>query len=239
MNVFFVSGLIAGKFEKVSNDGISFSVTTKNKDRVESYSAVAYGEAAKRLQTGARSGDRVVIQGRLGSEKLNTDVYHGVLSVSRVLGISDAESGVDFTYAVVAGEATANELSYTGNGAPVVNLSILNKREYKDKEDNVQEYKVYVTGTLWNDRADALNNSTTLPATFGTVIGGQLKPKSYENKQGKQVSKIDIWVEDIQKTALSDSTDAPDNGSSEPAPSRQTSAPRGSGTGTVSKRKAF
>lgn len=236
MNVFFASGLLTGQFDKVSNDGISFTLTTKNKDRVENYICVAYGEAAKRLQGGARSGKRLILQGRLGSEKLNTDVYHGILSVSRVLGITDAEAGVDYTYAVIAGEAEAKELAYTGNGAPVVNLSILNKREYKDKEGNVQEYKVYVTGTLWNDRAESLNSSTTLPASFGTVIAGQLKPKSYENKEGKQVNKVDVWVEDLQKTAASDMVSddaAPEQSAPSNYPARNASA------GTVNRRKAF
>lgn len=233
MNVFFASGLLSGQFDKVSNDGISFKLTVKNKDRVEEYTCVAYGEAAKRLQSGVRSGERLVLQGRLGSEKLNTDVYHGVLSVSRVLAVTDAEAGVDYTYAVVAGQAEAKELAFTGNGAPVVNLSILNKREYKDKQGEVQEYKVYVTGTLWNDRADALNNSMTLPASFPTVIGGQLKPKSYPNKDGKTVNRIDVWVEDMQKSSGEELSSGSAQEVSTPTRRQDASTP------TSSRRRAF
>lgn len=204
MNEVTMSGVLKGGFEEVSNDGVKFTLVNRNQrgdiSENEEFIVLAYGNSAQFLKQHAQSGKRVVIQGRLSSEKLGTDNYHTAITASRVLSIADSSQGIDYTHAVISGTAKSEGLRRleNNNKTPLINLNVANVRTYKTKAGEVNEYTTYLGGTVWGARAEELSDSYEFPFDDVPVLfDGILKPRSYENKDGESVYKIDVWINNL------------------------------------------
>lgn len=221
MNEVTMSGVLKGGFEEVSNDGIKFTLVNRNQrgeiSENEEFVVLAYGNSAQFLSQHAKSGKRVVIQGRLSSEKLGTDNYHTAITASRVLSIADSSQGIDYTHAVISGRANSDGLKRLDNNnkTPLINLNVANVRVYKTKTGEVNEYTTYLGGTVWGARAEELADSYEFPFEGVEVLfDGILKPRSYE-KDGETVHKIDVWVNNL--SVLSPASEAVDETGGEEA----------------------
>jgi single-stranded DNA-binding protein len=229
MNDVIISATLKGKFQEISNDGIQFTLVTRGgraSSTLDEFTVLAYGNSAKFLQQHASSGDRIVAQGRLSSEKLDSDVYHTAVTVNRVLSISPAQNGIDYTKAVVSGLATCEGVREVGeSGKKLASFNIANTRRYIGKDGDDRSYTTYLGATIWGDRAEDLATQGLIPATDENVtIEGILKPRSYQNKDNQTVNKIDIWVDDI---IFSQAHSSPEPKRRENRPEREVSqAPR-------------
>jgi single-stranded DNA-binding protein len=202
MNDVIISATLKGKFQEISNDGVQFNLVTRGgrtASTLDDFTVLAYGNSAKFLQQHASSGDRIVAQGRLSSEKLDSDVYHTAITVNRVLSISPAQNGIDYTKSVISGLATCEGVREVGESRKkLASFNIANTRRYVGKDGDDRSYTTYLGATIWGERAEELAAQGLIPATEENVtIEGILKPRSYQNKDGQTVNKIDIWVDDI------------------------------------------
>lgn len=200
MNEVIISGILKGDFQDVSNDGVLFHLVTKTGRGdmgIDEFITLAYGKAAEFLKERGESGKRLVVQGRLSSEKLDTDNYHTAVTVSRVLSVGDSSEGMDYTHAVISGTAESDGLRQLEKGTQLANLNIANKRTYTSRDGSTGEYTTYLGATVWSTRAVALDAEGVFPMKDTEVIlDGILKPRSYE-KDGEEVFKIDVWVNDL------------------------------------------
>lgn len=200
MNDVTISATLRGGFEEVSNDGVKFTlVSSSGRSELDEFIVLAYGNSAQFLRQHANSGDRLVAQGRLSSEKLDTDSYHTAVTINRVLSISPAENGIDFSRVVVSGVAACDGVKSVGqNGRKLANLNIANSRQYMSRSGEERSYTTYLNATLWGDRAEQLEQDGLIPMENERVmIEGILKPRSYTNREGQEVNKIDIWIDDL------------------------------------------
>lgn len=202
MNDVIISATLKGQFEDISNDGVQFTLVTrggKPGTPPDEYSALAYGNSAKFLKQHAQSGYRIVAQGRLSSEKLNTDTFHTAITVNRVLSISEASQGIDYTKAVISGLATCEGVRTVGeNGKTLASFNIQNERRYMSKSGEERVYTTYLGATLWGDRSVELQQQGLIPTqNENLTVEGIIKPRTYTNKEGKEVTKMDIWIDDI------------------------------------------
>lgn len=200
MNEVIISGLVKGDFQDASRDGVLFRIATstgRNNSDPDVFLALSYGNAAQFLKQHAVSGNRVVAQGRISSEKLDTDNYHTVITVTRILAISEGHIGMDFTHAVVSGTVRCDEMKQTQRGTSLAGFNVKNVRHYKTREGVEGEYTTYMNATAWADTAERLQAEGRIPSNDEfAVISGILKPNSYE-KDGDTVNKTDIWINDI------------------------------------------
>ena len=224
MNEVILSGIVKGDFEDASRDGVRFLMLNRGRNgESEEFICLAYGGSANFLKQHAESGQRIVVQGRLSSEKLDTENYHTAITVSRVLSISDSSSGMDYSHASISGLATSDGLTRLNNAnqTPLINLNVANKREYRNSDGDVQEYTTYLGGTVWGRTAEDMEASYEFPMKdVPVVFEGILKPRTYENKDGETINKVDVWVNTVSVASASASTP--------PAPraERKESAPR-------------
>jgi single-stranded DNA-binding protein len=205
VNDVIISATLKGNFSEISNDGVQFTLVTRGgrgNNSLDEFTVLAYGNSAKFLQQHAKSGDRVVAQGRLSSEKLDTEVYHTAVTVTRVLSVSESGSGIDYSRAVISGIATCEGVRSVGaNDNKLASLNIANVRKYVSRDGEERSYKTYLGASVWGDAAQRLEDEGLIPVTDGNVIvEGILKPRTYENKDGISVGKVDIWVDDISFT---------------------------------------
>jgi len=202
MNDVIISASLKGSFQEISNDGVQFCLVARggrNSSALDEYTVLAYGNSAKFLQQHAKSGDRVVVQGRLSSEKLESDVYHTAVTVNRVLSVSPAQNGIDYSKAVVSGLATCEGVRSVGEGGKkLASFNIANSRRYVTKDGEERAYTTYLGATVWGERAEQLEEQGLIPTEGREItIEGILKPRTYQNKDNQSVNKIDIWVDDI------------------------------------------
>lgn len=210
MNEVILSGIVKGDFEDASRDGTMFQVLNRGRNgEAEEFTCLAYGGSANFLRQHAESGQRVVLQGRLSSEKLDTENYHTAITVSRVLAITDSSNGMDYSHASISGLATSDGLTRLNNAnkTPLINLNVANKREYRNSDGDVQEYTTYLGGTVWGRTAEDMEASYEFPMKdVPVVFEGILKPRTYENKDGETITKIDVWVNTVSVSSASAST---------------------------------
>jgi single-stranded DNA-binding protein len=200
VNTVIISGILKGMFEELSNDGVKFVLAhkVKNQDIPEEFIVVAYGDSANFLKTNAQSGMRVVVEGRMVNEKLNTDNFHNVISVSRVLAITESQKGLDFNTVTVSGTGSVDSAKSIGdNGTLVSNVNIANIRQFKGKDGESREFKTFIRGTAWNAQAEPFKNTGNL-ADKRIVMTGVLKPREYTKNDDVTISTLDVWVNNIQ-----------------------------------------
>ena len=231
MNDVIISGLVKGNdFESVSNDGVMFKVATRigrgNNADPDVFNVLAYGNSADFVRQHASSGLRIVGQGRISSEKLETNNYHSVITLSRILSIGESRTGTDFTQAIVSGEVKSDGIKQTSKGTNLAPFNIKNVRTYRTRDGNEGTYTTYLNATAWSDTASRLEAEGKVPCENEfAVITGILKPNSYE-KEGETINKIDVWVNDIvfsdemsgspqETTQMESSSPPPTNTSSE------------------------
>ena len=174
-------------------------VSSGGRNGLDEFIVLAYGNSAKFLQQHASSGNRIVAQGRLSSEKLDTDVYHTAVTVNRVLSVSPGEQGIDYNRVVVSGNATCEGTRTVGeNNRTLASFNIANSRKYMSRDGEERTYTTYLGATMWGERAEQLEQEGIIPIEDENVtIEGILKPRSYTNKDGEEVNKIDIWIDDL------------------------------------------
>lgn len=225
MNEVVLSGILKGDFTNVGNDGIRFTVVNRGKsDAVDEFFCLAYGSSADFLKQRATSGKRVVLTGRLSSEKLGTENYHTAITASRILSVVDSSNGTDYTYAVVGGLASTEGLVEMDNKnrTRLIGFNLVNKREYTTSDGETKEYSTYLGATAWNKLADKIAEDYDCPLQdVPVVLDGILKPRSYENKNGDTIHKIDIWINTISLGAVSITT--PPRSSQEKSPPKEQS----------------
>lgn len=200
-NLVIASGVIKGKFEEYSNDGVIFTLVINSgsgaNSRTEEFTIVAYSNVASKLKTDVEPGNRVVFAGRVASEKINDDkVFHNVINASKVLAVTEESYGSDYIVAIVSALATAQDLQYTPNGAPVVNMNLASSRSYEDRETKeIKEYVTYLDGTLWNSLAESAKEAGSVPMKDESVLLiGTPRPNAYKNKEGAIVNRINVWA---------------------------------------------
>jgi len=212
MNSVTISGIVVDDFNVVRADTVHFLVGNKGRDDGETvlFDVIAHGDIAKRLQSKVKSGQRIVLQGRLSSEKLSEDdpTYHNAIVVSRVLS-EDGSSGMDYSNIVIEAMVNCNEVKTVGAKAQAVaNLDLKAIRRFKDKEGNEKSFTSFLSASVWGERAEALR--AALPFTDQPMfITGTLRPRQYENKEGNTVKRIDIWVDELTLTSGSPITSIP------------------------------
>lgn len=213
MNELILSGIVKGDFEDASRDGIKFLVLNRGRNgEAEEFVCLAYGGSANFLRQHAESGNRIVLQGRLSSEKLDTDVYHTAITVSRVLSISDSSSGMDYAHATISGLASSDGMTrlQNKNQTALINLNVANQREYRNNEGEVQVYTTYLGGTAWGRTAEEMEAAYEFPMKdVPVVFEGILKPRTYENKDGETINKIDVWINTINVASGTPTSSAP------------------------------
>jgi len=212
MNEVILSGIIKGDFEEVSNDGVKFLVLNRGRsgNDADEFICLAYGGSAGFLRQHAESGKRVVLQGRLSSEKLDTENYHTAVTVSRILSIADSSNGLDYSHATISGLASSDGLIRLNNKnqTPLINLNVKNKREYRNADGEVNEYTTFLGGTLWGRTAEDFDESNSFPLQdVPVVFEGILKPRTYENRDGDTINKIDVWVNTVNVFSPSSSSE--------------------------------
>lgn len=194
MNAAVISGIRKGDFSEAPNGGVRFTLINVGKqDYHDEFEVVAYGQSAAFLEHNSSSGDRVVVFGRVSSDKLGTDNFHHVINVTRVLSVSEGDKGVDFNYAVVSGSSDIDAIQETER-SKFARISTRNIRTYQD-----QSFTNFVNATAWAERADELESSLgELPAKgVPMVYEGMIRPRTYD-KDGETVHKIDLWVQEYQ-----------------------------------------
>lgn len=216
MNDLTLSGIISSSFEEFGQDGISFPVLvsqgSSNTTVSDQFTCVAFGQSAAFIRNRASSGSRIVIQGRLGAERFGGEKYHSAITVGRVLAISESEAGTDFSNIVVSGDAEIQELKYVGDkGTALVPIRLTNLRHFTNKEGEVQTYKTFVGASVWSERAEALEPQTN--RNMPVVLQGGLRARGYEDKDGDQIEKIDVWVQEVFADGVSDAPPPPRRGS--------------------------
>lgn len=216
MNEVTLSGVLKGGFEEVSNDGVKLTLVNRSQREDfdnEEFIVLAYGNAASFLTQHAESGNRVIIQGRISSEKLGTENYHHAITASRVLGICDSSQGMDYSHAVVSGLATSEGVKHLSNAkqTAVLGLNVASVREYKDRDGKVQQYTTYLGGTLWGANAEDFAARHTFPMqNVPVTFDGQLKPRTYENRDGNEIYKIDVWANNVVVGTSSGTSEVPE-----------------------------
>jgi single-stranded DNA-binding protein len=214
MNEVVISGIIKGEFSSTSRDGVRFTLVNRGKNgNQDEFITLAYGESAKFLTQHAQSGQRVVLQGRLSSEKLDTQKYHTAITASRILAISDSSQGMDYSYAVVSGLASSTGLTRLAtNDTAVINLNVSNQREYFDKKtEETQVYNTFLGATVWSQAAETMAKEYAFPLeNVPVVFDGILKSRSYTDKETQEtVYKIDVWVNSITSGSASTASASP------------------------------
>lgn len=219
MNNVIISGIVKGKFTQIK-DSQHFILSQKGRDGESvDFNMVAHGETAERLVSNVESGQRIVVQGRLSSEKLFDDTYHNVISIARILA-DEVGSGMDYSNIIVTAEAKCSEVKKVGQKQQsVANLDLSVKREFKNAAGEVKSYTSYFSASVWGERADALEAS--LPMVDQNVfISGTLRPRQYTKTTGELVNRIDIWVDELELTNGTPITSVPqkyDNAETKPS----------------------
>ena len=88
------------------------------------------------------------------------------------------------------------ELKYTTKGNAVVSFSLALNRKYKDVSGELKEETAFIGCVAWDKTADLIN--THLQKGSGVLVEGRLTQESYEDKEGKKVSKTKVIVGNVQ-----------------------------------------
>lgn len=120
------------------------------------------------------------------------------------------------TIITVVGNLTADpELRFTGNGLPVANFTIASTPRNFDRAAN--EWKdgeaLFLRASVWREFAEHVAGSLT--KGMRVIATGQLKQRSYQDREGNQRTAIELEVDEIGpslKYATAQVTRAASNG---------------------------
>lgn len=221
MNNGTLSGIINGEFKEVGSGdyvGVRFPVEValnpKKPDVKETYQVVAYAANAELLKEKAKTGSRVNLDYRLGSDKIADKQYDTVLIVNKVLGVlTDASLGMDSISIVVGGSAKFRKFNTTPSGASVLNALITITKEFNGKKSTV-----YTDAAIWNALAEA--NAGRAETETEVVILGTPRPKVIPaDKEHPEKLKMDVWANAVI-FAGEGGSDAPPGDSADEAPAQ-------------------
>jgi len=89
------------------------------------------------------------------------------------------------------------ELKQLDSGSSVVSFSLALNRKYKDsKTEEQREETVFIGCVAWNKTAELINEY--LQKGSGCLVEGRLTQETYEDKEGKKVSKTKVIVNNVQ-----------------------------------------
>lgn len=88
------------------------------------------------------------------------------------------------------------EIKYTPSGIAVLEFSLAINRKWKDKEGNLKEEVSFIGCVAWQKTAELI--AQYLKKGSGLFVEGRLNQESYEDKNGKKVSKTKVVVENVQ-----------------------------------------
>lgn len=102
------------------------------------------------------------------------------------------------TVITVVGNLTGDpSLSYTQNGLPVANFTIASTPRNFDRQAN--EWKdgeaLFLRASVWRDMAEYV--SGTLTKGMRVIATGQLKQRSYQDREGQNRTSIELEVDEI------------------------------------------
>lgn len=197
MNSVTLSGTLMGGFTRVgnNNNAVLYTVVTRrggNSSEVNEFTVVTYGQSADFLEQHAKTGDRLVLSGRIGRENLG-DTWVTVISANQILSVSSGSSGYDVATAVVGGLADVSEVKQTKNGKMFLGINV--KAEHTFKQ---QTFTTFVDVTAWSEVAQNIINNYVPPLTQVEVVAvGNLIPSSYTDRNGNDVSKVGVWADSV------------------------------------------
>lgn len=98
----------------------------------------------------------------------------------------------------VVGNLTADpELRYTQNGLPVANFTIASTPRFFDRQSN--EWKdgdaLFLRASVWREFAEHVADSLT--KGMRVIASGQLKQRSYQDRDGNNRTSIELQVDEI------------------------------------------
>ncbi|MDD5347703.1 MAG: single-stranded DNA-binding protein [Candidatus Omnitrophica bacterium] len=88
------------------------------------------------------------------------------------------------------------ELRYTPQGTAVANIGLAVSRKFKDKSGELREEVCFVTVVVWNKMAETCNQY--LHKGSPVFVEGRLMMRSWEDKEGKKRTVIEVRAERVQ-----------------------------------------
>jgi single-strand DNA-binding protein len=95
------------------------------------------------------------------------------------------------------------DLRYTPKGDAVCSFGLAINRSFKNSSGEWQKETSFVPIVVWRDTAVRCNER--LKKGFPVYVNGRLKSRSWEDKEGKRHSVIEVQAQRIQFLQLSDS----------------------------------
>ena len=101
-----------------------------------------------------------------------------------------------FSKAIITGNLTRDpELRTTTNGASVCSFSVAVNRNYKDSSGTQQEAVSFIDCAAWGKAGEIINQYARKGT--GILVSGRLDQRSWDDKEGKRRSRVEIVVEDF------------------------------------------
>ncbi len=102
-----------------------------------------------------------------------------------------------FNKVILMGTLTKDpELKYIPNGTAVCNLSLVVTHSYTSKAGDKKDETAHVTVVVWGKQAE--NCGKYLKTGSGALVEGRLQERSWEGKDGKPYSKLEVVAERVQ-----------------------------------------
>lgn len=96
----------------------------------------------------------------------------------------------------VIGNLTADpEITYTTSGQAKLSFSVASSHVWYDNDGNKQEKTSFFNVAAWRYLAE--HSARTLQKGIGVIIHGRLEQRSYEDKDGKNRSFVELVAEEI------------------------------------------
>ena len=107
-------------------------------------------------------------------------------------------------YVTLVGRLTRDpDLRYTPKGDAVCSFGLAINRSFKNSSGEWQKETSFVPIVVWRDTAVRCNER--LKKGFPVYVHGRLKSRSWEDKEGKKRSIIEVQAQRVQFLQLSDS----------------------------------
>ena len=104
-----------------------------------------------------------------------------------------------FSKAIITGNLTRDpELRTTPNGASVCSFSVAVNRVYRDSNGTQKEDVSFIDCSAWGKLGEMIGQYAKKGS--GVLVSGRLSQRSWEDKDGKKRSRVEIVVEDFNFT---------------------------------------